>query len=178
MNLISSIDSIRQIPSTGLVRLSIGYIVSGVFTYMAYFILNNETLGLRYVAEPLGWIFLIFPHYSLARGINNLYLKQSTINICNTQCAYFPQCSTLGVSTLCDSVAIDCSGDNLDSTLKLVCDVKKSCCDQEFFNFSESGIGIQLVALFVIGVVSFVILFVIEFRWLHNLYFKLKSINR
>ncbi|KAG4070234.1 hypothetical protein HA402_003924 [Bradysia odoriphaga] len=167
-----------DIPSTGLVRLSIGYIVSGVFTYMAFFILNNETLGLRYIAEPLGWLFLIFPHYSLARGINNLYMKQSTINICNTQCAYFPQCSLVGVTGLCDSVAIDCSGNIIDPTLKLICDVKKSCCDRDFFDFSESGVGVQLMALFVIGVVSFVILFVIEFRWLQNFYFKLRAINR
>lgn len=167
-----------DIPSTGLVRLSIGYIVTGVFTYMAFFILNNETLGLRYIAEPLGWLFLIFPHYSLARGINNLYMKQSTINICNTQCAYFPQCSTIGVPRLCESVVIDCSGNVTDPILKLVCDVKDSCCEQDFFDFTESGIGVQLVALFVIGVVSFAILFVIEFRWLQNVYFTLKSINR
>ncbi len=159
-------------------RLSIGYIVSGVFTYMAFFILNNETLGLQYVAEPLGWIFLLFPHYSLARGINNLYMKQSTINICETQCSYFPQCSLVGVETLCASVTVDCSGDIVDPTLSLICNLKNSCCDRNFFGFSESGIGVQLVALFIIGVVSFVILFAIEFRWLQNFYFKLRSMKR
>lgn len=168
-----------QVPSTGLVRLSIGYIVSGVFTYMAYFVLNNEALGLQHVAKPLGWIFLLFPHYSLARGINNLYMKQSTINICNTQCSYFQQCSNVGVEGICaSSLAIDCDGPISDPTLRLICELKNRCCDSNFFGFSESGVGTQLVALFIIGVVSFVILFAIEFRWLQNLYFKVKSVAR
>lgn len=168
-----------KVPSTGLVRLSIGYIVSGVFTFMAFFILNNETLGLRHVAEPLGWIFLIFPHYSLARGINNLYMKQSTINICNTQCSYFPQCSSIGVEALCESASlINCDGAISNPTLNLICQVKNSCCDSNFYDFGETGVGIQLAALFVIGVVSFVILFAIEFRWLQNLYFNLRSSRR
>ncbi|KAJ6635436.1 Phospholipid-transporting ATPase ABCA3 [Pseudolycoriella hygida] len=167
-----------HVPSTGLVRLSIGYIVSGVFTYMAFFILNNETLGLRHIAEPLGWVFLIFPHYSLARGINNLYMKQSTINICNTQCSYFPECSFFGVETICNAISYDCDGDVSDPTIRLVCNLKKSCCDPHFFGFDESGIGIQLVALFVIGVVSFFILFAMEFRWIQNFYFRLRSLKR
>lgn len=136
-----------HVPSTGLVRLSIGYIVSGVFTYMAFFILNNETLGLRHIAEPLGWIFLIFPHYSLARGINNLYMKQSTVNICNTQCSYFPQCSSIGVETLCETVSIDCSGNITDPTLRLICGLKNSCCDRDFFDFTESGVGFVVLNL-------------------------------
>lgn len=146
---------------------------------MAFFILNNETLGLRHIAEPLGWIFLIFPHYSLARGINNLYMKQSMVNICNTQCSYFPECSLAGIETLCQSASlIDCNGTISNPTINLICQLRDSCCDSNFFDFGESGVGIQLVALFVIGVVSFVVLFAIEFRWLQNLYFKLRSRGR
>lgn len=145
---------------------------------MAYFVLNNETLGLQYVAEPLGWIFLIFPHFSLARGISNLYMKQATVNICDTQCSYFPQCSFVGVPTLCESIPVNCDGVIVDPTLKLICDLKRTCCDRNFFDLNENSVGIQLIALFIIGVVSFVILFAIEFKWLHNFYLNVKSIGR
>lgn len=147
---------------------------------MAWFILDNETLGLQYVAEPLGWIFLIFPHYSLARGISNLYIKQSTINICDTQCSYFPECRAIGVPRVCESAAIiDCSDGNIvDSTMKLICDLRSTCCDRNFFDVNKSSVGIQLIALAIVGVASFAILFAIEFRWIQNLYAKAKGMIR
>lgn len=167
-----------QVPASGLVRLSIFYIVSGVFTFMAFFILNNETLGLQHVAKPLGWIFLIFPHYSLARGMSNLFVKQSTVDICEQQCSYFPQCSNIGVKTICDNVNIDCGGEINDPILRLMCSLKDSCCDTSFFSFNETGVGIQLIALTVIGFVSFLILFAIEYRWIQNLYSKIITLGR
>lgn len=167
-----------QIPASGLVTLSIGYIVTGVFTFMAFFILNNEALGLQYVAKPLGWIFLIFPHYSLTRGMSNLFVKQSTIDICEQQCSYFPQCSIIGVKAICDTVNIDCEGEINDPNQGLICTLKNSCCDTNFYSLNETGVGIQLIALTVIGCVSFCILFAIEYRWIQNLYSKIMTMKR
>lgn len=167
-----------QVPASGLVRLSIGYIITGAFTYMVYFLLNNEVLGLQYIAKPLGWVFLIFPHYSLARGMSNLYVKQSTINLCDTQCSYFPQCSDIGVQTICDNTFIDCGGEVIDQIQKLVCSLKNSCCNRNFYSFDDAGVGTNLVALALIGVISFLVLFVIEYRWIQNLFFTVKSLKR
>lgn len=166
-----------QIPSTGLVRLAIGYIVSGVFCFMAYFILNNEQLGLQHIAKVLGWIFLIFPHYSLSRGISNLNVKQSIISVCEQQCAFLPMCSDIGVGGLCDEIQVDCDAPTLP-IVQAVCALKNACCDRDFYSFNEGGIGVSLVALAIIGVVSFLLLFSIEYRWLQNLYFKIKNERR
>lgn len=164
-----------DVPSTGLVRLVIGYMVSGVLFFMAYFILSNETLGLGYIAKPLGWIFLIFPHYSLSRGMSNLNIKQSTISLCEAQCNYFDQCRVVGVQEICDNSPIDCDGELEVLFMRQICNLKKSCCDKDFYSFNETGIGMNLVALAVIGVVSFILLFAIEYRWIQNLYFLIRK---
>lgn len=167
-----------QIPSTGLVRLSIAYIVSGVFCFMAYFILNNELLGLKHIAEPLGWIFLIFPHYSLARGLSNLNIKQSTINVCTQQCSLNVNCPENGIEMLCQSEELICDGGLLAPTQQALCSLKNSCCDQDFFTFKDDGIATNLVALGIIGVVSFLMLFAIEYRWLQNFFYRSKKDQR
>lgn len=157
-----------QVPSSGLVRLAIGYIISGVFFFMAYFILNNELLNLQYVAKPLGWVFLLFPHYSLARGMSNLSIKQSKINLCEVQCSQFPQCSNIGISSICEA-PIECNGNFEDPIQRIICEVRASCCDNSFYTFKEDGIGLNIVALVLIGVVSFILLFAIEYRWVQNI---------
>lgn len=167
-----------QIPSTGLVRLAIGYIITGVFFFMAHFILSNELLGLQYIAKPLGWVFLAFPHYSLARGMSNLNVKQSTANICRTQCDMLPQCKELGVQKLCDAVAIPCTGDFNSPIEQFLCEIKKTCCNNNFYSFDGTGIGLSLVALTVIGILSFIALFAVEYRWLQNLYYKFRKEQR
>lgn len=165
-----------QVPSSGLVRLAIGYIISGVFFFMAYFILNNEFLKLQYIAKPIGWIFLIFPHYSLARGMSNLNVKQSTINLCENRCSQFIECSSIGIDKICD-IPTDCEG-KTSPIEDAICELKASCCDTNFYSFKEDGIGLNLVALGIIGIVSFIMLFAIEYRWIQNLMQKFKKETR
>lgn len=169
---------IFQVPSSGLVRLSIGYVISGVFLFLAYFILNNEFLGLQHIARPLGWIFLIFPHYSLTRGLSNLNLLQSTISICETQCSFLPLCSTVGVETLCEISPFVCGGPSDIPEVNFICNIQESCCNRDIYGFNETGIGINLVALGMIGIISFIILFTIEYRWVQNLFNKLRKEKR
>jgi ATP-binding cassette, subfamily A (ABC1), member 3 len=166
-----------QIPSTGLVRLSIGYIISGVFFFMAYFILNNELLGLQWLSKPLGWVFLIFPHYSLARGMSNLNVLQLTMNTCEQQCGFFPQCTEIGIKGVCELADLDC--DNINNPIsRFLCPLKKSCCDNNVYSFSETGIGMNLAAMVLIGAVSFFLLFAVEYRWLQNFFYKFKKEQR
>lgn len=168
-----------QIPSTGLVRLSIAFIVSGVFCFLAFFILNNELLGLQYIAEPLGWVFLVFPHYSLARGMSNLNIKQSTLSVCEEQCSYSELCIAIGgIEAVCEGSQGSCGGEFLPPVQQAVCALRNSCCDRNFYTFADDGISKNLVALALIGVVSFLALFAIEYRWLQNLFYRFKTDQR
>lgn len=167
-----------QIPSTGLVRLSIVYIVSGVFCFMAYFILNNELLGLQYIAEPLGWVFLLFPHYSLARGMSNLNIKQSILSVCDQQCSYNPLCPEGGVEEICKASEGNCEKELLLPIEKAICTLRNSCCDRDYYTFKDDGIAINLVALVLIGSASIILLFAIEYRWLQNFLYRLKKGQR
>lgn len=174
---------IFQIPSTGLVRLAILYIITGVFAFMAYFILSIESLGLKTVADVLGWIFLLFPHYSLSRGMSNLNVLQSTINVCETRCTSLDFCKDVGgVSGMCKQLNdVDCSVDWIGLGMpefNTACLLKDTCCDNDFYDLSGKGIGVHLLALVIIALVSFIALFAIEFRWLQNIFFKFKKDKR
>lgn len=153
-----------RIPSIGLVRLSIGYIISGVFFFLAFFVLNHELLGLQYLADPLAWVFLMFPHYSLARGMSKLITKQTTINFCDVRCSNVADCNSVGMKSICDNSSIVC---NVPAQSQ-ICGLKNSCCDRNFYSFNKTGIGLNLVALGIIGIVSFIVLFAIEYRWVQN----------
>lgn len=167
---------IFQIPSTGLVRLGIAYIISGVFFFMAYFILNNELLNLQYIAKPLGWVFLLFPHYSLARGMSNLNVLQSTLDVCKSRCSSLDACRDAGgINEMCGLFDFDCSGEIALPILKTMCTLKETCCDRSYYSFKEDGIGMNLIALVIIGIASFIALFTIEYRWLQNLFFTFRK---
>jgi ATP-binding cassette, subfamily A (ABC1), member 3 len=157
-----------EIPSSGLVRLSIGYIVSGNFTFLAYFILNNELLGLQWLSKPLGWLFLIFPHYSLARGMSNLNNFQSKLKTCEQQCGFLPQCAEIGIKGICNKSDLNC-GNMTNLVEQFMCPLKNSCCGKSFYSFNGDGIGINLLAMTLIGTISFIILFAVEYQWLQNL---------
>jgi len=141
-----------QVPSSGLSVLSIGYIISGVFFYMAYFIFNADGFNLKHIAEVLGWIFLPFPHYNLARSLSNLNIMQTTIRTCDQLCALSPLC-----------------------TPELLCMAEESCCDREIYSFRAAGIGVHLVTLSAICVIAFGLLFAVEYRVFQNIIYRLKK---
>lgn len=169
-----------QIPSSGLVRLAIGYIVSGVFFFMAVFIISNPLFNLTYISDPLGWVFLIFPHYSLASGMSNLNVQTSTIRVCNTLCSTFEACSSVGVNGLCDlTEALQCTPETRrEPTINAICTIRGTCCGRDFYSFDGDGIAKYLVALGVIAIVSFILLFTIEYRWIQNLINKFRKPKR
>lgn len=165
-----------QIPSTGLVRLSIGYIISGVFVFLAYFIINSDLLDLKWLSEPLGYVFLIFPHYSLARGMSNLNVLQQTINLCERQCGFLELCEEQGIDKICKMAELDCENIN-DPITRFLCPLKQSCCDKSFYSFDD-GIAWNLIAMILVGCISFFLLFALEYRWLQNLFYKIKKEKR
>jgi ATP-binding cassette subfamily A (ABC1) protein 3 len=147
-----------KVPTTGLVTLTIGYIITGTLFYTVYFTLHSDFLDLKWVSVPLGWTFLIFPHYSLTRAYSNLNIMQTTIAACDRNCKLF------GIGDNCEPICEldvpNCS----DVFPGPLCDVRDSCCARAFFSFDETAIGIMLVALIVVCIASFFILFILEFK--------------
>lgn len=141
-----------SVPASGMTILSIFNIISGIFFFMAYFILNFDVLELQHIAKPLGWVFLLFPHYSLSRGMSNLNIKQTTISSCAKLCDINPFC-----------------------TQDLQCRLLPQCCESSFYSFNEDGIGLNLTALAIMGVVFFFILYAVEYSWLEELFYKIKG---
>lgn len=116
-----------DIPSTGLSRLTIIYIITGIFAFMAYFIMSVEALGIQNVARGLGWAFLIFPHFSLSQAMSNLNVRQSSLNICKSFCDTIPGC-----------------------TLNLICqiDPNSNCCGKSMIIFKYTFSTIEVLIRF------------------------------
>jgi ATP-binding cassette subfamily A (ABC1) protein 3 len=151
------------LPTTGLVTTAITYIVSGTLFYTVYFVLISELLGLQWVGEPLGWTFLIFPHFSLTKAMSNLNVMQSTIASCDSQCATVQGCT---IDLICNN-SLPCDLNPPPPqipNLPFFCSLQESCCSRNYFNLGDDGIGIMLIALVIVALTSFVVLFIIEFR--------------
>jgi ATP-binding cassette, subfamily A (ABC1), member 3 len=84
---------LTDVPSTGMTRLSMFYVFTGIIAFMAVFIIGSDLFDLKPLANTLGWIFLIFPHYAMAEGISNLNVVSSTVRFCNRQCELIPFCT-------------------------------------------------------------------------------------
>lgn len=162
-----------KIPTTGLVSLAIGYIVTGTLFYTVYFTLHSELLDLRWISEPLGWAFLVFPHYSLTRALSNLNIMQVTLSSCDRNCK-----AILGdmcdMQAICDAGA-DCQNNPLIPTA--LCDAQAVCCSRNFYSFDETAIGIMLTALVIVSIVSFFFLFIIEFKVFRTIINRCRNIN-
>lgn len=60
------------IPSTGFVRNTIFNIFTGLATFTIVFIMAFESFDLKHVSDGLTWGFLVFPHFAISHGLNNL----------------------------------------------------------------------------------------------------------
>lgn len=155
------------VPTTGLVSLAIGYIVTGTLFYTIYFTIHSDFLDLKWLSVPLGWTFLVFPHYSMTRAFSNLNIMQSTLAACDANCASLgPTCD---LDLIC-SATVDCNVFG-----ELACQLQSTCCSRNFYSFEETAIGIMLVAMVLVSIVSFIVLFVIEFKVFRTLINKIKN---
>jgi ATP-binding cassette, subfamily A (ABC1), member 3 len=163
-----------EVPSSGLARLVILYIVTGVFAFLAYFIMNNDLLKLQWIAKPLGWVMLVSPHFSLVRGMNNLNSIQSTMNLCEKQCSILPMCDEVKIKGLCKLSELKCG--NITSPVEMfLCPLQNSCCSKSIYSFKEDGIGLNIAAMVLVGIISLIILFIVEYRWVPSLYGSCKN---
>lgn len=151
-----------KVPSNGFVLLTIVNIVTGAFLFLAYFTLNNKRLGLDDLAQTLGKVFLIFPHYSLTRGLDNLKRLSMQLNFCDKRCHFIEGCKDFGKF---------CASSNVSVALT---SLRNDCCDKSYYSYDETGIGRSLHSLTLVGVLSFLVLFAVEYRWIQNIFFKLR----
>lgn len=147
----------------GLIKVALIYINTG-FLFMVYFMIHIDI-----AQDPLGWVFFICPHYTMIRAMSNLNIKQSINKVCERQCSFFSECSGVGIESICGATSNKCHRENSSQVEKLICNLKASCCDRNFYSFNETGTGISLIVLGLIGVMSFILLFAVEFNWIKNL---------
>jgi ATP-binding cassette, subfamily A (ABC1), member 3 len=153
-----------KIPSNGVVLLAIGYIVTGVFMFLTYFTLNNPKLGLTDLAKSLGKFFLIFPHYSFTRGMSNLKMLSSQLGFCDQKCSFSKDCHQIGIENVCSMKDVQ----NI-----VLQGIKNACCDKSYYSFEETGIGRNLLSMTIVGILSFIVLFAVEYQWIQNIFFKI-----
>uniref|UniRef100_A0A182LRE6 ABC transporter domain-containing protein n=1 Tax=Anopheles culicifacies TaxID=139723 RepID=A0A182LRE6_9DIPT len=136
-----------DIPASGFVKVMILNIFTGTIFFMTVFLLLFDGFDLRHVAEGMEWAFLIFPLFALSHSLSNMNIASATQQVCETQCALIPNC-----------------------TQQLLCQLFPQCCNTEIFTFERTGISRNLMYLFVVGLVSFLLLMCIEYRVIDRIF--------
>uniref|UniRef100_A0A182T123 ABC transporter domain-containing protein n=1 Tax=Anopheles maculatus TaxID=74869 RepID=A0A182T123_9DIPT len=136
-----------DIPASGFVKVMILNIFTGTIFFMTVFLLLFDGFDLRHVAEGMEWGFLIFPLFALSHSLSNMNIAVATQQVCDSQCALIPSC-----------------------TQELLCQLFPQCCNTDIFTFERTGISRNLMYLFVVGLVSFLLLMCIEYRVIDRLF--------
>lgn len=118
-----------------------------------------EEYDLEDVAKTLTWIFLLFPHFALSHALTNLNIVSVFDQICDTQCDLLPLC--MNRDHLCEIAPLF----NLTAP----------CCENDYFDFDNYGIGRHLLYLFVVGSCVFALLLLNEFGIMASLFYSIKS---
>ncbi|XP_037723613.1 ATP-binding cassette sub-family A member 3 isoform X1 [Drosophila subpulchrella] len=135
-------------PATGFARVSIINIFCGMALFIVVVVMSSELFDTKDTADILGWIFRIFPHFSLAMSLNKVYTNTATRNACAKAGAIPPI---------------------------LLCELVPQCCNiKPFFAWEEPGVLPETIYMTVTGVVFFLIIIVLEFRLINELMFKIR----
>ncbi|KAJ8951652.1 hypothetical protein NQ318_012323 [Aromia moschata] len=126
---------IFEIPSTGYTRMTLFSIFTGVAAFLVVQVLSNDSLDLKYIADALHWVFLVFPHYSLATGIMDTYKMYALVDICSQFNSTIPD----SYNSVCDGV------------------------DGNYFKWESPGIGRNIVYSFLGGIILFILLLTIDY---------------
>ncbi|XP_062564160.1 phospholipid-transporting ATPase ABCA3-like [Armigeres subalbatus] len=137
-----------DVPASGFVKLMIFNIFTGMIFFMAVFVLLFDGFDLLHVAHGLEWGFMIFPLFALSHALSNMNIAAATLQICDTQCAIIPGCNEI-----------------------VICELFPNCCGINIFSFEPTGISRNLLFMTGLGILSFALLLIIEYR-LFNKVFK------
>ncbi|CAH1108169.1 unnamed protein product [Psylliodes chrysocephalus] len=139
-----------EVPSTGYTRMTLISIFGGCAAFLVVQVLTSPGLDLEYVGDALHWLFLIFPHYSLASGINESYKVYSYNLICNTI-----------ISTCADQhISKERCLAALNKRIRDIC----MDADLNYYKWKAPGIGRNLLYSFLTGCFLFTLLLLIEYK--------------
>lgn len=119
-----------------------------------------DEYDLEDVAKTLTWIFLLFPHFALSHGLSNINMITIFNQICDTQCQL--------LYPLCNDREFLCA---VAPTLNITA----PCCDNDYFDFDNYGIGRNLLYLFVVGISVFAVLLLNEYEIFAAAFYSIKS---
>lgn len=148
------------VPSTGFVRTSILFILFGVILFMVVFIMEADLFDLKSATEIMDYIFMLFPPYSLARSLSNTDVLGRTTQLCNEACNLFPVCTSLDLICKLE--------------IPLFANLKQCCDIPDVFSYDKRAIGKNVTSLGIMGLLFFVILFMIEYRALDWIIYRKK----
>lgn len=139
-----------EVPSTGYTRMTLISIFGGNAAFLVVQVLQTPGLALEYIGNSLHWIFLIFPHYSLATGINESFKVYMFNSICTT---IFKTCEEQHISKeMCMS--------SLNEKIREICEDS----DLHYWKWKAPGIGRNLLYSFLTGLFLFVLLIAVEYK--------------
>uniref|UniRef100_A0A1B0GH75 Putative lipid exporter abca1 n=1 Tax=Lutzomyia longipalpis TaxID=7200 RepID=A0A1B0GH75_LUTLO len=150
MPIIYLFSMLFHVPSSGFTNSAMIGIFTGVAFFNVVFVLRIPSLELVHVADGMTWAFLLFPHFALSNGLSNLNTLNTFIPLCNT---------------LCNWPSEECCMPQLPD----------QCCVQGYFDFTDPGIGRDLVYMAVVGVIMFGILLIKETRVLEGVFYRGKK---
>uniref|UniRef100_A0A6P7GKL5 ATP-binding cassette sub-family A member 3-like n=1 Tax=Diabrotica virgifera virgifera TaxID=50390 RepID=A0A6P7GKL5_DIAVI len=140
-----------QVPSTGYTRMTLVSIFGGNAAFLVVQVLQSPGLDLQYIGNALHWLFLIFPHYSLATGINESFKVYAYNNIC------------ANLLKTCEEQHIPkktCISIMRNERIREICEDA----DLNYFKWKAPGIARNMVYSFLTGIILFALLLAIEYK--------------
>ncbi|XP_034472561.1 ATP-binding cassette sub-family A member 3 isoform X2 [Drosophila innubila] len=138
-------------PATGFARNSIINIFAGMALFIVVMVMSFEVFETEETAKTLSNIFRIFPHFSLAMGLNKAYTFVATQHACDKVGALPPI---------------------------LLCELVPKCCDlKPFFGWTNPGVMLEIVYMLCTGVICFLVLIIGEFGLINELIYKVRKMK-
>ncbi|ODN05472.1 ATP-binding cassette sub-family A member 3, partial [Orchesella cincta] len=134
------------VPSSGYTRMTFFNFLTGMATILAITILQIEELELTNVADALEWVFMFFPNFDVGFALSQLSMNKQVQKACEL----------IGRS-MCDQ------------------DPDMVCCTKYpvgYLSWKAPGIGRNLLFMFIVGVLCFSILFVIESKLIEKILYR------
>ncbi|CAG9816334.1 unnamed protein product [Phaedon cochleariae] len=139
-----------DVPSTGYTRMTLLSIVTGNAAFLVVQVLSTPGLDLEHIGKGLHWLFLLFPHYSLATGINEAGKTFMYNKLCTT---VFQGCASMNLSIP------DCLKTQ-NAQIRDIC----SDLDQNYFSWAAPGIGRNILYSALVGLAFLLLLLIIEYE--------------
>ncbi|XP_037937451.1 ATP-binding cassette sub-family A member 3 isoform X2 [Teleopsis dalmanni] len=138
-------------PATGFARISIINIFAGMALFIVIMVMSFDFFDTKDTANMLQWFFRAFPHFSLAMGLNKIYVNVATRNACSSQI----------IAILPDA---------------LRCQMMPKCCNTTpYFDWKEPGILPETIYMITVSVVLFLVIIIREYGVISELMYNIRK---